>query len=173
MGDPLAAFDEAAGDRLLELDNQLCFALHAAARQVVRAYRPVLGELGLTYPQYLVLLVLWGWRRDGEQRPTVSALGERLALDSGTLTPLLTRLERRGLCARTRSPHDERERFVQLTAEGGALEARARAVPLALLRCSTLPLGELLGLRDQLKRLRGALDVGVAIDDENAGSGTG
>src|ERR1700753_3333429 len=101
MGDAHADFAGASGADLLELDNQLCFALHATARQIVRSYRPVLSELGLTHPQYLVLL--WCWAREREPRPTVKALGQRLALDSGTLTPLLKRLETRGLVTRTRS----------------------------------------------------------------------
>jgi DNA-binding MarR family transcriptional regulator len=142
---------------LLELDNQLCFALHATARQVVKAYRPVLAELELTHPQYLVLLVLWSWARDHERRPTVKALGARLALDSGTLTPLLKRLESRGLITRTRSTEDERELFVQLTRAGSALKRRARQVPISLLRQSPVPISEIIKLRDQLKRLRTAL----------------
>jgi MarR family transcriptional regulator, organic hydroperoxide resistance regulator len=146
-----------SGADLLELDNQLCFALHATARQVVKAYRPALAELGLTYPQYLVLLVLWAWARDREPRPTLKALGERLALDSGTLTPLLKRMQALGLVTRTRSSEDEREIFLHLTPEGLALKKRARRVPAALLAQSPLPIGELIKLRDQLKRLRAAL----------------
>jgi DNA-binding MarR family transcriptional regulator len=90
-------------DELLELDNQICFALHSTARQLVRAYRPALDALDLTHSQYLVMLVLWAWARDQEPKPTVKALGERLLLDSGTLTPLLKRLESRRLITRTRS----------------------------------------------------------------------
>jgi DNA-binding MarR family transcriptional regulator len=142
---------------LLELDNQLCFALHATARQVMKAYRPALGALELTHPQYLVLLVLWAWARDREPRPTVKALGARLELDSGTLTPLLKRLESRGLVTRTRSKEDERELFVHVTPAGLALKKRARGVPVALLDQSPLPIGELVRLRDQLKRFRAAL----------------
>jgi DNA-binding MarR family transcriptional regulator len=142
---------------LLELDNQLCFALHAATRQVLRAYRPVLAELGLTYSQYLVMLVLWAWDRENRARPTVSALGERLALDSGTLTPLLKRLESRHLIKRTRSSEDERELSLQLTAAGRKLEKPACKVPISLLSQSSWSLPEMLGLRDQLKRLRADL----------------
>ena len=144
-------------DDLLELDNQLCFALHVAARLVIKAYRPVLADLQLTQPQYLVLLVLWAWARRQEPRPTVKALGTRLGLDSGTLTPLLKRLEARGLITRTRSSLDEREVFVQLTPEGLALKKRAHRVPVTLLQQSPLPIADLITLRDQLKRLRTAL----------------
>jgi DNA-binding MarR family transcriptional regulator len=157
MPDAQARLTTSKRGDLLELDNQLCFALHATARQVMRAYRPALTELELTHPQYLVLLVLWAWARDREPRPTVKALGSRLELDSGTLTPLLKRLESRGLITRTRSTQDERELFVHLTPAGLALKKRARGVPVALLHQSPLPVGELVKLRDQLKRLRGAL----------------
>jgi DNA-binding MarR family transcriptional regulator len=142
---------------LLELDNQLCFALHATARQIVKAYRPALAQLELTHPQYLVLLVLWAWARQREPRPTVKALGARLALDSGTLTPLLKRLESRGLITRTRSTNDERELFVRLTPAGVNLKRRAHRVPISLLRQSPVPLEDLIKLREQLKRLRLAL----------------
>ncbi|HKU39879.1 MAG TPA: MarR family transcriptional regulator [Polyangiales bacterium] len=145
------------GDELLELDNQLCFALHAAARQVIRSYRPVLAELELTHPQYLVMLVLWSWARDRERRPTIKALGERLDLDSGTLTPLLKRLQTRGLITRTRSHDDEREIFVHLTPAGLALKKRARRVPAYLLSHSPLPVRKIVELREQLKQLRAAL----------------
>jgi DNA-binding MarR family transcriptional regulator len=156
MSDTYARASSKVGD-LLELDNQLCFALHATAREVVRAYRPALSELELTHPQYLVLLVMWEWARQRESRPTVKALGARLALDSGTLTPLLKRLETRGLITRTRSRDDERELFVHLTPAGVALKKRARRIPAALLEQSPFPVNELFKLRDQLKRLRSAL----------------
>jgi len=152
-----AELDPQNTDALLELDNQLCFALHAAARQVVKSYRPVLAELELTHPQYLVLLVLWAWARDREPRPTVKALGARLALDSGTLTPLLKRLESRGLLSRTRSTSDERELFVHVTPTGMALKRRAVRVPVTLLRRSPLCLDDVVRLRDELKRIRVAL----------------
>jgi DNA-binding MarR family transcriptional regulator len=144
-------------DTLLALDNQFCFALHSASRLVVRAYRPALTELDLTYSQYLVLLVLWEWARTRYPRPTVCELGKRLELDSGTLTPLLRRLEQKGLLVRTRSREDERELLVQLTPEGKALKHRARRVPLSLLEQSVIPLHEIMQLRDQLKRLRTAM----------------
>jgi DNA-binding MarR family transcriptional regulator len=142
---------------LLELDNQLCFALHSTARQLIRAYRPALEGLELTHPQYLVMLVLFRWARDRESRPTVKALGERLMLDSGTLTPLLKRLEARGLVTRTRSSGDEREVFVHLTRAGRALQKRAVRVPLSLIRHSRMPLNEIVQLREGLKKLRTAI----------------
>ncbi|WP_394828776.1 MarR family winged helix-turn-helix transcriptional regulator [Pendulispora albinea] len=111
-------------DDLLRLDEQLCFALYSASRALTRAYADLLEPLGLTYPQYLVLLVLW--EEDGA---TVKRLGERLELDSGTLTPVLKRLEQQGIVARRRSAEDERVVHVHLTAEGKALKSKARRVP--------------------------------------------
>lgn len=146
-------------DVLLALDNQFCFALHAASRTVVRAYRPVLRALGLTYPQYLVLLVLWEWEREKPSHPTVRALGERLDLDSGTLTPLLKRLQAKRLIARERSQEDERELFVRLTPKGVAMKREACQVPLSLIEGSTIQLSEILTLRDQLNRVRAALNA--------------
>ena len=90
----------------LALDDQLCFKLYAASRAVTRAYKPMLDQLGLTYPQYLVMLVLWEWHAVAPPQPTVKALGERLLLDSGTLTPLLKRLEQLALITRRRSTRD-------------------------------------------------------------------
>jgi DNA-binding MarR family transcriptional regulator len=142
---------------LLKLDNQLCFALHAAARQVVREYRGVLDSLGITYPQYLVLLVLWEWDQDHMARPTILALGERLGLDSGTLTPLLKRMETNGFITRTVPAHDRRERYIGLTAAGRNLRRRARQVPISLLKRSPISLGEIILLRDHVNRLRSAL----------------
>lgn len=119
-----AGTDDALGgpraDDPLRLDNQLCFALYAAAHAVTKKYRPLLGGVGLTYPQYIVLLVLW--ERD---RRTVSELGHRLHLDSGTLTPLLKRLEAAGLVLRARRSSDEREVEVALTAKGRDLRPAA------------------------------------------------
>ena len=110
----------------LHLDNQLCFALHATSRAVVRAYGPLLEPLGLTYPQYLVMLVLW---EDPTVAVSVGDLGEQLQLDSGTLTPLLKRLEKSGTIRRDRDPFDERRVLVRLTDDGLALRTRAAAVP--------------------------------------------
>ncbi|MEO9138520.1 MAG: MarR family transcriptional regulator [Jatrophihabitans sp.] len=108
----------------LALDDQLCFALYAASRAMTARYRPLLDQIGLTYPQYLVMLILW---QDGPG--TVNALGERLRLDSGTLSPLLSRMQKNGLVDRVRSPADERSIEIHLTDEGAALRHRAKTVP--------------------------------------------
>ncbi|MDG4667197.1 MarR family transcriptional regulator [Mycobacterium sp. 236(2023)] len=127
------------------LDEQLCFALYSASRAVTAAYRPLLDEVGLTYPQYLVLLVLW------EDEPcTVGHLGERLHLDSGTLSPLLKRLESAGLVQRRRSATDERRVDITLTPEGRALEDRAACIPDRLLGSNESAAIELAALRDAL-----------------------
>ncbi|ABY30569.1 MarR family winged helix-turn-helix transcriptional regulator [Methylorubrum extorquens] len=113
---------EVLRDPLL-LDNQLCYALYAAAHRMTKSYRPMLERMGLTYPQYLVLLVLW--ENDGV---TVSEIGRRLRLDSGTLTPVLKRLETSGLLNRNRRQSDEREVEIALTDQGRALRSEAIAV---------------------------------------------
>ena len=138
----------------LHIDEQLCFALYNASRALTRAYAPLLEPLGLTYPQYLVLLVLW--ERDGLP---VKQLGERLALDSGTLTPLLKRLEQQGLVERRRGQADERIVRIHLTAAGRASRSKARKIP-AELACragydvaSERSLRELVRLREELAAL--------------------
>jgi DNA-binding MarR family transcriptional regulator len=141
-----------ATSSLLQLDQQLCFALYAANLAMGKVYRKLLAALGLTYPQYLVMLVLW--ERD---RLTVSEIGERLYLDSATLTPLLKRLESAGLLQRARSDEDERQVVVSLTAEGRALKKRAGAVPGALLCATGCAPGELRTLKHELERLREGL----------------
>lgn len=133
----------------LRLDHQLCFALYSSSLAMTRLYKPLLEPLGLTYPQYLVMLVLW--EGDGV---TVSQLGERLALDSGTLTPLLKRLEAQGLVQRLRDSADERRVLLQLTAAGRALKAQARAVPPSVAAASGCTLGELSSLTARLQDLR-------------------
>ncbi|MBM7079942.1 MULTISPECIES: MarR family winged helix-turn-helix transcriptional regulator [Micromonospora] len=134
----------------LVLRDQVCFALYAASRALTDVYRPILDEFGLTYPQYLVLLVLW---ERGDDPPTVSELGAALRLDSGTLSPLLKRLAAAGLVVRTRSALDERRVEVGLTAEGAALRQRMTDVPLRV-ACSTgLDETELVALRDTLTRV--------------------
>lgn len=134
---------------LLSLDNQLCFALYSASLSMTRLYKPLLDELALTYPQYLVMLALW--EADGV---TVSDLGTRLSLDSGTLTPLLKRLEATGYVSRMRDVADERRVLIRLTAEGRALRARAVQVPQCLLAASQCSLEELSQLTRQLQALR-------------------
>ncbi len=133
----------------LALDNQLCFALYSAQLALNKVYRKLLGKLGLTYPQYLVMLVLW--EGDGL---TVSRIGERLFLDSATLTPLLKRLEAIDLVTRTRAREDERQVIIQLTAQGRALKQKARAIPEALLCASGCNPREVAGLKKQLEALR-------------------
>ena len=134
----------------LQLDNQLCFKLYAVSRAVTRAYKPMLDELGLTYPQYLAMLVLWEWQSSAPAQPTVKALGERLLLDSGTLTPLLKRLEQLGLVLRQRSPLDEREVHLRLSQAGVTLRQRVLPSKSRLLCASGF---DLCGL-DKLNDLR-------------------
>ena len=143
----------------LLLDRQLCFALHAASRAVVREYTPVLGELGLTYPQYVTMMALWE-RPDAAR--TVGELGEIVQMDSGTLTPLLKRLERDGLVARSRDTADERRVNVRLTPEGVALRDRAVGVPRAVGSRFGMTLEEGRQLKLQLERLTAALDAAHA-----------
>jgi DNA-binding MarR family transcriptional regulator len=131
-----------------KLDNQLCFALYAASRAVTSAYQPALDALDLTYPQYLVLMVLW--EEDGAR---VSRIGERLFLDSATLTPLLKRLAARDLVERRRSQQDERVVEVYLTAEGKRMKRRAADVPTHLFERSQLSARDLGALRNNLQRL--------------------
>ncbi|AZD03611.1 MULTISPECIES: MarR family winged helix-turn-helix transcriptional regulator [Pseudomonas] len=137
----------------LKLDSQLCFKLYAASRAVVRGYKPMLDQLGLTYPQYLVMLVLWEWQATPPELPTVKALGERLALDSGTLTPLLKRLEQLQLVQRQRSSRDEREVHLSLSAAGLALRDQVPPLKAALLCDSGVDLDSLSELRHGLDRL--------------------
>ncbi len=137
----------------LALDDQLCFAVYSAAHAFNRVYKPLLDRLGLTYPQYLVMLVLWG--RDDQ---SVKAIGEKLILDSGTLTPLLKRLEARGLVTRRRDPADERSVRIGLTAKGRALRDEAKAVPLAIGCAVDRPWDEAVRLRQDLAKLRASLD---------------
>ncbi|KRF01903.1 MarR family transcriptional regulator [Frateuria sp. Soil773] len=133
----------------LELDQQLCFALYSAGLAMNKVYRRLLSRLGLTYPQYLAMLVLW--ERD---RLTVSEVGERLFLDSATLTPLLKRLESAGLVRRTRSTEDERQVVVSLTDQGRALKKQAGTVPGAVFCATGCEAGELVALKGQLTQLR-------------------
>ena len=136
-------------DTMLELDNQLCFALYSTSLAMTRVYKPLLDELGLTYPQYLAMLVLW--ERDGLM---VSELGERLYLDSGTLTPLLKRLEMSGLITRIRAIEDERRVHITLTAAGRRLKTLAAKIPGCILSASQCSLPELVTLTQQIQALR-------------------
>ncbi|HTN41392.1 MAG TPA: MarR family transcriptional regulator [Asticcacaulis sp.] len=138
----------------LKLDSMLCFAVYAAEHAFTRFYKPRLDALGLTYPQYLVFLVLW--ESDGL---TVKALGDRLFLDSGTITPLVKRLEGRGLVRRQRDEEDERQVRIFLTPEGRALRARALAVPLAAGKALGEQAAESGDLRRSLQLLRERLDA--------------
>ncbi|WP_282875543.1 MarR family winged helix-turn-helix transcriptional regulator [Pseudomonas peli] len=142
-------------DEGLQLDNQLCFKLYAASRAVIRAYKPMLDQLGLTYPQYLAMLVLWEWQQQPPALPTVKALGERLLLDSGTLTPLLKRLEQQGLLQRKRSASDEREVHLSLTPAGCALREQVLPLKSQLLCERGVDLDQVAALRSQ---------VGVLLD---------
>lgn len=111
-------------DEALKLENQLCFPLYACSREVVKKYKPFLDEIGLTYTQYIVMMVLWE-----ESETTVKGLGSRLRLDSGTLTPLLKRLEAEGLVSRVRSAEDERNLIVTITGKGVELKKKACHIP--------------------------------------------
>ncbi|MCZ8157858.1 MAG: MarR family transcriptional regulator [Leptospira sp.] len=134
-------------DSLL-LGNQICFPLYSATNRLMRLYRPILKKIGLTYPQYLVMMVLW---ESDEQ--TVTSLGNRLYLDSGTLTPLLKRLERSGLIQRKRSEADERFLLVSLTKNGKLLKSKAQSVPTKILEISGVSLEEALPLKMVLEKL--------------------
>ena len=135
-------------DTLL-LDNQLCFALYSTSLAMTKLYKPLLDELGLTYPQYLAMLVLW--ETDGL---TVSELGERLYLDSGTLTPLLKRLEASGLLSRLRAVKDERRVHISLTAAGRKLKGQAAKIPGCILSASQCSIPDLIRLTQQVQALR-------------------
>ncbi|AHL33035.1 MarR family transcriptional regulator [Pseudomonas brassicacearum] len=141
----------------LKLDSQLCFKLYAASRAVIRGYKPMLDQLGLTYPQYLAMLVLWEWQETAPEQPTVKALGERLLLDSGTLTPLLKRLEQLDLVQRQRSARDEREVHLSLSATGRALREQVGPLKARLLCDSGIDLDRLASLRDGLDHLLGQI----------------
>ena len=136
----------------LLLGNQLCFAVYSTAHAFNRVYKPLLDALGLTYPQYLVMLVLW----ERDDIP-VKEIGERLFLDSGTLTPLLKRLEAAGLIRRTRSKQDERQVLIALTAQGQALREKAKMLPEAILAASACSIGELSALKNEMIALRDRL----------------
>ena len=141
----------------LKLDDQLCFSIYAAGHAFTRFYRPLLEPLGLTYPQYLVLLTLW--ETDGLP---LKAIGQRLGLDSGTLTPLLKRMEESALVTRTRDKGDERQVIVTLTTEGKRLEVKAAAFPVQIGSAASCSAAELTALRKLLFRLRDDLEAAAA-----------
>ena len=136
----------------LLLDNQLCFALYSASLAMTKLYKPLLEPLGLTYPQYLVLLCLW--EQDGL---SVSALGQRLQLDSGTLTPLLKRMEAAGWITRQRASDDERRVHIHLSAEGHSLKTQAASVPACLLQAMSCNVEEIQALTQRIRALRDGL----------------
>ena len=134
------------------LDDQLCYAIYSAGMAIQRVYKPFLDQLGLTYPQYLVLNVLWA--EDGQ---TVGAIAERLALESSTLTPLLKRLEGAGLVTRTRNPQNERQVVIGLTNAGITIRSRAGCLGNALLGASAQSPNDLAALNGDVRRLRDAI----------------
>ncbi|MDB5763648.1 MAG: MarR family transcriptional regulator [Herminiimonas sp.] len=134
---------------MLALDNQLCFALYSASLAMTKTYKPLLDKLGLTYPQYLAMLVLWQ-----QDNVLVKTIGEQLFLDSGTLTPLLKRLEASSLIVRTRDDADERQMRITLTREGRALKKKAQDIPRMALSASGQPQAALGNLRAQLSVIR-------------------
>ncbi|WP_345951578.1 MarR family transcriptional regulator [Mucilaginibacter sp. PAMB04274] len=133
---------------LLKLENQICFPAYAFSRNLTNLYRPLLAELDITYPQYLVLMVLWEHKQQ-----TVNQLGEKLYLDTGTLTPLLKRLEQKGIVSRIRSKQDERIVMISLTTSGIQLKERAKHIPLELLKCTNMSIDELLQLKALLNKV--------------------
>ena len=136
----------------VKLDDFLCFAIYSANHALNRVYKPLLDEIGLTYTQYIAMVTLWE-----QDNRTVGSLGEKLFLESSTLTPVLKRLEGLGLIARTRDKTDERQVRVQLTATGRALQARAKAIPPCILDASGLEVEELARLKEEIATLRSSL----------------
>ncbi len=141
----------------LALDNQLCFALYSTSLAMTKLYKPLLSELGLTYPQYVVMLALWG--KDGL---SVSALGEQLFLDSGTLTPLLKRLEAGKLLSRVRDTADERRVHIVLSARGRALKAQAQKIPACVVTATQCSLPEIISMTEQIQSLSARLHTSLA-----------
>ncbi|CAM3307868.1 MarR family transcriptional regulator [Paenibacillus lupini] len=135
-------------DELLKLDNQICFAFYACSREITKLYRPILAELGLTYTQYITLLALWE-----QDNVSVKELGAKLLLDSGTLTPLLKKLESMGLLTRARDKSDERHLIVRLTEKGQELRKQAECVPGRLYEGTDIEPEELISLRKQVQSL--------------------
>ena len=132
----------------LKLENQICFPLYAASRDVIKSYKPYLDDMGLTFTQYITMIVLWE-----EKTVTVKELGKRLYLDSGTLTPLLKKMEAKGLLTRKRSFEDERNLIVTVTEEGERLKEMADGIPEKILACSEISLEEAVTLRALLLKI--------------------
>ncbi|WP_272953633.1 MarR family winged helix-turn-helix transcriptional regulator [Rhizobium skierniewicense] len=144
--------DDGTMESLVRLDLQICFALYGASHAFNRAYKPLLEPLGLTYPQYLVMMALWE-----KETATVKTLGEMLGLDSGTLSPLLKRLEHAGLITRKRGTVDERQVMIALTGEGAELKTKATDVMRSIGEATGCTLDELGQLRDRLNALKESL----------------
>lgn len=145
----MTASEQLSADEALQLENLLCFTVYSTAHAFNRVYKPLLDSLGLTYPQYLVMLTLW--QQDDQ---TVGAIGEKLMLESSTLTPLLKRLEAAGLIARRRDVADERQVRISLTGEGRELRQKALAVPRQVGAATGCTLAEMQQLQARLTRLR-------------------
>jgi MarR family transcriptional regulator, organic hydroperoxide resistance regulator len=137
----------------LKLDNQLCFAIYACTRQMTKLYKPYLDELGLTYTQYISLLVLWE-----EDKITVKELGKKLYLDSGTLTPLLKKLETMEFIERTRDKNDERNVVISLTPSGKTLKEKAYEIPSKVFSHTGLSLEDAISIREDLKKMLSTMD---------------
>ncbi len=144
-----AVGDDMTMESLLRLDQQICFALYGAAHAFTRAYKPLLDPIGLTYPQYLVMMALWE-----KETSTVKALGEMLGLDSGTLSPLLKRLEHAGLITRKRGTIDERQVLVSVTPKGAELKKEGLKIMLAIGEATGCGLDDLAQLRDRVNGLK-------------------
>jgi DNA-binding MarR family transcriptional regulator len=142
----------------LHLEKQFCFSLYSLSRRVIQSYTPLLKPLDLTYPQYLVLLVLWQQLENGINTISVSKLTKELKLDTGTVTPLLKRMENKDLLSRTRSKKDERIVMVELSTKGLALREQAKVIPQSLLCQSTAEPKKVIELRDQLQQMLALLD---------------
>ena len=139
-------------EETLRLDNQLCFSLYATSKEIIRRYKPLLDNFGITYTQYITLLVLW--EKDGLK---VKALGERLYLDSGTLTPLLTKLESKGLIVKQKDTKDSRETTIRLSDKGRELKEKIIEVPSSMGACVKLDFDDFVLLQKLLKKVRNGL----------------
>ena len=141
-------------ENVLKLDNQLCFPLYACAKEIVRRYKPFLDEIDLTYTQYITMMALWE-----EKKMTVKELGKRLFLDSGTLTPLLKRLEQKGLVKRERDNEDERVLIVSITVAGEKLKEQAVSIPYKMTQCIKLDMEDAKELYRILHKMLGTFEV--------------